>query len=79
MAPSQTPIWRCVYRRASCTTPLNIVKLLWKNNFDGKSETTTSEHVFQFFQNCISHYICHKGMVSIFIYISDEQDQLIDY
>lgn len=63
MAPSQTPIWRCVSRRINCSTPLKIVNLLSKVKFDRERITSASEHVLQFIQNYVSNNILHEGFM----------------
>jgi hypothetical protein len=63
MASSQIPIWRCIYGRTYCTTPLNIVNLLSENKSDGENQYISHEHVLQFVENWISNDLGHEGVM----------------
>jgi len=66
MASSKIPIWSCNSGRASCNTPLKVVKLLSKIKFNGKNSVCAFDHVHQFILNCNNYDIDKDVMCNIF-------------
>ena len=65
MAPLKLPIWSCIHGRASSNTPPEVVRLLSRVKFNGKKNSSTFNHVFQFIQN-VSNMIFKELMKAFY-------------
>jgi len=73
MDPSKIPIWSCISGRASCSTPLKVVKNLSKVNFNGKKNGFSFDHIIQFILNYNNCDIDEDVMCSIFTFTLTDQ------
>ena len=45
------------------STPSKIVHHLSKNKFDGESEISAIDHVYQFLQNCLTNHVIDEAII----------------
>jgi hypothetical protein len=77
MSSYKIHVWSCISGQTSYNTPTKVVKKLSQVKFNGESNFSTFDHIFQFIKNCKKYDINEGVLCLIFTHFHRPSQEMV--